>query len=93
MTSPFRGLNLLLPVGNKHQAKRYTCMWPLNLLDLFNRGTFFSYFQSEAEKGPSVPHDIAVSSTGRDVYIADVLQQAVHKFNFTQPAADQKHFG
>ena len=50
-------------------------------------------FQSEAERGPSVPHDIAVSPTGRDVYIADVLQQAVHKFNFTQPLADRKYFG
>lgn len=35
---------------------------------------------SEAEDGPSLPHDIAVSPTGSDVYIADVLQQKVIKF-------------
>ncbi|KAK7116721.1 probable peptidyl-alpha-hydroxyglycine alpha-amidating lyase pgal-1 [Littorina saxatilis] len=38
---------------------------------------------SEAETGPSIPHDIAVSPNGNDVYIADVLQHAVHKF--TEP--------
>nr|KAG5706584.1 hypothetical protein BaRGS_028755 [Batillaria attramentaria] len=46
---------------------------------------------NEAEQGPSIPHDIAASPTGLDVYMADVLQQAVHKF--TQAPADRKYYG
>jgi DNA-binding beta-propeller fold protein YncE len=37
--------------------------------------------QTEAEYGPSIPHDIAVSPNGNDVYIADVMQQTVYKFS------------
>lgn len=44
----------------------------------------------EAQQGPSVPHAIAVSPTGNDIYMADVTQQAVHKFTMEQP--DQTYF-
>nr|KAG5698856.1 hypothetical protein BaRGS_019708 [Batillaria attramentaria] len=43
---------------------------------------------NEAKHRSSIPHDIAASPTGRDVYIADLLQQAVLKF--TQATADRK---
>lgn len=36
--------------------------------------------QDEALRGPSIPHDIAVSPSGREIYIADLLQHTVRKF-------------
>ncbi|XP_076465109.1 putative peptidyl-alpha-hydroxyglycine alpha-amidating lyase pgal-1 [Babylonia areolata] len=46
----------------------------------------------EAEQGPSIRHDIAVSPDGSDVYLADVLERVVRKFSI-HPFANKKFFG